>query len=401
MCNDKHDQNNENNSNKNEDQRKRRIPHVLSFGLLLLVIIIPIFYISTDGFKNFPLGQQAEESLDLASQTSEEKPVEESVTSPAYNQPASSEELSTSQDVSLSESSSEESALSESLDESLPSESIAEDSTSSESVAESSAEEAVQNPGTSYAQGSANTAPTVQNRQATGANHNEAAGIYAYSVPEVKEAMFDGQALDGDKKIAFLTFDDGISAHTGELLDILNQEGVPSTFFILGSTLTESNRESLERMYNEGHALALHSYNHIYENLYPGRSGNVDEVIYQYDLSLSALQAILGDSISTAVWRYPGGHMSWYNLGPSDDALYARGVNWIDWNAFNGDASGNPPQTVQEQVDTVFDGWNAYGQPSAIVVLMHDTTEKELTRQALPAIIQSLREEGFSFGILE
>ena len=154
-------------------------------------------------------------------------------------------------------------------------------------------------------------------------------------------------------------------------------------------------------MYNEGHAIALHSYNHRYESLYPGRSANPNEIVYQYDLGISALKSVLGDSFSTAVWRYPGGHMSWSNMGPADDALYNRGVHWIDWNSFNADAEANPPTTVQGQVDSVFDGWKAYGYPSAIVVLMHDTPDKKLTRQALPTIIQSLRAEGFSFGIME
>lgn len=396
-------------------QRKNSLGNVLSVSLLLLVFILPIFYIATDGFTSFPLGEDSRDSVSIASGDQEERPVAESVHAlpPMESEIETSEEspseeiseasessdlniiVSVSEDVSQIESSVVENSIEESsMEESTPPEEVP---ASEEPVPETS----VEPPAGAYAQGSADTSPTVQSRQGAGANHNTAAGIYAYSVAEVKEAMFGGQALDGDKKIAFLTFDDGISSSTDELLDILNREGVPATFFLLGTTIGEGNRPELERMYNEGHAIALHSYNHRYESLYPGRSANPNEIVYQYDLGISALKSVLGDSFSTAVWRYPGGHMSWSNMGPADDALYNRGVHWIDWNSFNADAEANPPTTVQGQVDSVFDGWKAYGYPSAIVVLMHDTPDKKLTRQALPTIIQSLRAEGFSFGIME
>ena len=55
-----------------------------------------------------------------------------------------------------------------------------------------------------------------------------------------------------DTKRAFLTFDDGPSPVTSKILDILKQENVKATFFILGSNV-DSRKDVVKRMYEEGH----------------------------------------------------------------------------------------------------------------------------------------------------
>lgn len=249
----------------------------------------------------------------------------------------------------------------------------------------------------------ANTGDVVQNAQGKGTNHNQAASVYAYTIMAVKEAMYEGKPLAGDKKIAFLTFDDGPSSEsTGELLDILAKEGVPATFFLVGKTMSEKTLPFLKRMMDEGHGLALHSFSHDYSYLYPGRSANKDHILEEYDKCHDLLKSLLGQDVQVNVWRYPGGHMSWKNLDGADKALADRGVHWIDWNSTNGDASGkNGPKTPQAQADKVIEGWTAYGKPNCITVLMHDTPNKEVTRQSIPLIVETLRKEGFSFGIIE
>ena len=252
-----------------------------------------------------------------------------------------------------------------------------------------------------YAQAGANTGDYIQSKQGTGKNHNTASSIYAYPIEEVQSAMYGDSDLDGEQKIAFLTIDDGICSTSGELLDILAKEGVPATFFIIGSSIHEENADILYRMMAEGHALGLHSFNHRYNELYPNRQADPKEIIRQFRESDQAYKAILGSDFQSRIWRYPGGHMSWNNISSGDEALAAEGVHWIDWNAINNDAEPNAPQTVQGQVDEVIKGWTAYGCPNAMVILMHDGEQKQLTREALPAIINELRNRGFSFGILE
>ena len=68
--------------------------------------------------------------------------------------------------------------------------------------------------------------------------------------------------LDYSTKKLFLTFDDGINpVYTPLLLDLLNENNIKATFFILASTV-ESNPEILQRMQKDGHLIGFHSFNH-------------------------------------------------------------------------------------------------------------------------------------------
>lgn len=281
---------------------------------------------------------------------------------------------------------------------------------SSEPASEPSSEEASAessdvdvSPAEGSRQGKADTGDFVQKAGGKGENHNEAAGVYAYSVQAIKEAMFEGKPLAGDHKIAFLTFDDGPSSEsTGELLDILAKEGVPATFFLCGKSMSPKTKTAMERMMAEGHALAFHSFSHDYGYLYPGKSGNTKHIMEEYEKCQATLNEVMGRKIDVKVWRYPGGHMSWKNLEGADKALAQKGVHWIDWNAVNGDARfKGAPANPKAQVEELIKGWEAYGKPNCMTVLMHDTPVKEVTRQSIPLIVETLRKEGFSFGIME
>jgi len=67
--------------------------------------------------------------------------------------------------------------------------------------------------------------------------------------------------IDPDKPLLALTFDDGPSAHTDRLIDILNQYGGRATFFVTGSRI--GNRtNTIKRMVKDGHEVANHSWSH-------------------------------------------------------------------------------------------------------------------------------------------
>lgn len=287
----------------------------------------------------------------------------------------------------------------------LSSEEVVTQSESDDSAANVAGQESLpeNSPFSGSIQLNANTNGLIQDAKGKGKNHNQAANVYAYNVPDVKAAMYDGKKL-AEGKIAFLTYDDGVSSEsTPLLLDELNRLGVPATFFMLGKTFTEEHKPILQRMMKEGHALAYHSFNHDYSDLYPGRHADTDEILKQFKGCRDALTPLIGPDFVSNVWRYPGGHMSWKELDAADKALENEGVHWIDWNSLNSDAAGkgNMPTTTQGQVDEVLDSWRSFGSPDVICVLMHDTPAKELTRNSAEAIVNALRNEGFSFGILE
>lgn len=235
-------------------------------------------------------------------------------------------------------------------------------------------------------------------------NHIGSAEEYAYSTKEIRSYITGKKQYTGKDKLVFLTFDDGANQKISPIvLDTLKNEGVHGTFFIVGGTVGEKNRNVLEREINEGHGIAIHSFTHNYKILYPGRRASGAKVTEEYKRTLDEMQAIWGKQFNTKVFRYPGGHMSWKNMDESDNALAAYGVEWIDWNALCGD--GEPkkvrPTTAQGMYDFTIRTTKQNKNQDVIVVLMHDAENKRLTAEALPKIIKYFKDNGYKFGILK
>ncbi len=71
-----------------------------------------------------------------------------------------------------------------------------------------------------------------------------------------------------NEKVAYLTFDDGPSQTvTPQILDLLKQENIKATFFVLGMRV-KANPDLVKREYEEGHYIANHGYSHDYASIY-------------------------------------------------------------------------------------------------------------------------------------
>lgn len=233
---------------------------------------------------------------------------------------------------------------------------------------------------------------------------------YEYSVKEIRD-LSENSNYKG-KKIAFLTFDDGPNHEiTPGVLDVLKSKGVHATFFMVGKSIGPDTADIIHRVVDEGHAIATHSFSHDYDYLYPDRNPNPDAVLEEYHKTMKELKAVLGNDFKTRVFRYPGGHLSWNDEGLklSDKALLDEGVIWIDWNSMNGDAqmesSDNPnevirPTNVEEAVHNFDKSLIFTSNPDIAVILMHDASDKHLTLEALPKLIDHLIELGYEFGTL-
>lgn len=200
--------------------------------------------------------------------------------------------------------------------------------------------------------------------------------------------------------MVFLTFDDGPNGTRSlEVLDMLKASGVKATFFVVGWRVAE-NVAVLQREVAEGHRIALHSWSHNYEKLYPGRSGDTSRILWEYDETMTVIRAALGPEYTTTAWRYPGGHGSWTGLADADAALRERGVTWLDWNAMTGDAEPleRRPTTVEGMVEMA-ELPIAAGTP-VVLMLAHDAETMALTVEAMPAIIAAYAEAGYSFGTI-
>ena len=195
-----------------------------------------------------------------------------------------------------------------------------------------------------------------------------------------------------DTKRVFLTFDDGPSKTvTPLILDLLKQENIKATFFLLGSRV-ELNPDIVKREYDEGHYIANHGYSHNYTNIYQTPQSVVDE----FNATEAAIKNALGNQeYNSYLFRFPGGMPGGKHAQLKAEAaqiLEQNGVAHLDWNALTSDAAGakTSEEMLQNAISTI-------GEKNSVVILMHDAGDKILTYEMLPNLISYLREKGYEF----
>ena len=223
---------------------------------------------------------------------------------------------------------------------------------------------------------------------------------YSYDASVVAEKLKKYDYSNNGEKIVFLTFDDGTSTtNTPKVLDILKKEGVKATFFITGQNVEyggEKARDLIKQEFNEGHAIANHSYTHDVKKLYPNRVLDIDAFKADFEKNDKMLKEVLGKYFSTRVIRCPGGYGSWKGMEPLDEYLDENKMISIDWTSLNADAEGkkkNAKELANYAIKT------SEGK-EMVVLLMHDTYGKEETVKALPAIIKYFKDNGYEFRTL-
>lgn len=185
------------------------------------------------------------------------------------------------------------------------------------------------------------------------------------------------------KHKVYLTFDDGPSKRTEEILDILDEYGVKATFFVVGKD-GEHVEERLQMIYERGHTIGMHSYSHDYADIYDSieafRADFLKSKKYIYDAT----------GIETKYFRFPGGSSN--KLGKMDmneviAFLQEQGVEYYDWNVSSGDGGGTllPMEVI---VDNCTKNILKY---DTSIILMHDSAVKTTTVEALPHIIEAIQ----------
>ena len=194
-------------------------------------------------------------------------------------------------------------------------------------------------------------------------------------------ASLTGTVPKDGKHHVYLTFDDGPSVQTGKVLDILKQYKVKATFFVVGREDAKSIA-LYQRIVDEGHTLAMHSYSHDYAKLYVSLDS------FQEDLH--RLQNLLFDK--TGVWckyyRFPGGSSntaSKVSMKDLEAYLDREGIAYFDWNVYGGD--GISAEVIVKNVTANVDKYKES------VILLHDAADKRATVSALPGIIEYLQSQ--------
>jgi len=191
------------------------------------------------------------------------------------------------------------------------------------------------------------------------------------------------------QKIAYLTFDDGPSPETTpRILKILQDEGVKATFFVVGRQVARYPN-LLKAEYEQGEGIGNHSYSHDYRLLYRSPEAFLAEIKQTEELMFKTIE------IRPKIVRAPGGtqghfHVDYYN------ALDAANYLIYDWNVSSGDADASlvPADQLVQNIKNQVPG------KDRIIILMHDAGAKVTTVDALPQIIQYLKEQGYSFGVI-
>ncbi|MBR7070979.1 MAG: polysaccharide deacetylase family protein [Clostridia bacterium] len=197
----------------------------------------------------------------------------------------------------------------------------------------------------------------------------------------------------GSNRICYLTFDDGPSENTLQILDILARYQVKATFFVINT----DKIGYVQRIAAEGHTVGLHSASHNYAAIY----ASDENFLWDLQKISGIVEELTG--IQSRVMRFPGGGSNVTSkkycagiMSRLTAEVEARGYTYFDWNVSSGDATG-VNYTPQQLCQNVLNG--AKGK-SSICVLMHDAAAKRNTVQALPLIIEGLAAQGFSFAAL-
>ncbi len=206
---------------------------------------------------------------------------------------------------------------------------------------------------------------------------------------EEKKEVVSSSAIqaEDDVKRVYLTFDDGPSKQTKRVLDILKEKDVKATFFCIGRD-DEYSKGIYKRIVKEGHTLGMHSYSHIYQDIYGSLDGFKKDFHKISDFMYETTK------VRPSIYRFPGGSSN--SVVPFSIEEYAaflqeQGVVYQDWNVIA--ANGTTDNvTKEEMIRSVMDGVARY---DTSIVLMYDSVDKKMTADSLGDIIDQLKAAGY------
>ena len=224
---------------------------------------------------------------------------------------------------------------------------------------------------------------------------------FAQTTPAVAAAEAGQEAVPTQlEKWVCLTFDDGPSKTTPDVLTALNAAGVHATFFVVATDYNEKYLPLLTEAVAAGHQIALHSASHEYSDIY--RSSEA----YWADIALLKERiAPYVDAESICYLRFPGGSTNTVSRRYGGKGLMKqlkreveqKGWHWVDWNVCAEDAVGGHPSA-----DTIYRNVvRETGEQKNCIVLMHDSATTRTTAEALPDIIRWYADNGYTFLTVE
>ncbi|WP_192930274.1 polysaccharide deacetylase family protein [Alkaliphilus pronyensis] len=198
---------------------------------------------------------------------------------------------------------------------------------------------------------------------------------------------------NGGKKV-FLTFDDGPTKITTEILEILKENQVNASFFVIGKLLIKNTDIAL-KAYEEGNMILPHTYTHDY-SIY-----STLETFYEDFYAIEKLYEEVMGFKAPPILRFPGGssNHSSFDYGGREfmplltEDIKKKGYYYIDWNVNSGDTGidFNDGEKMLENIKKASEG------KDFIVILFHDTEKNKEMVSILPQVIEYYRDNGYTF----
>ena len=202
---------------------------------------------------------------------------------------------------------------------------------------------------------------------------------------------YDGYYIDkkhGDNdpdKIVYLTFDAGYeNGNIEKILDVLKEENVPGTFFILGNLL-KKNKDLVSRMISDGHTVANHTMHH--HNMVAMSSKA------EFASELTALEKLYKETTGCEISKYfrpPEGSFS------EDTLRYAKelGYKTIFWSIAYADWDNERQPTAGFAKEKILGNLH-----NGAVILLHPTSSTNAS--IMKELITEIRAQGYRFGTME
>ena len=180
----------------------------------------------------------------------------------------------------------------------------------------------------------------------------------------------DNAYSKGDTRKVYLTFDCVPGENTAAILDTLAKYNTKATFFVVGDASGE-NAQIYQRIVNEGHTIAMHSFSNSYSDVYKSKDAFINDLKQISDYISKTT------GVTPKYYRFPGGSMNRISNVNMDELV----------KVLNSDKITSADYTADDVVNNVISGVQNY---KTSVVLLHDDSNKSTTAEAIEPLIEAL-----------
>ena len=193
-----------------------------------------------------------------------------------------------------------------------------------------------------------------------------------------------GHGDECEEKVIYLTFDVGYeNGNVSKILDIMKEEGVVGSFFVLGNVI-DRNPDLVLRMANEGHIVCNHTLNH------PNLVGKSEETFENEVLGLENKYKELTGKEMAKFFRPPEGTFDREMLNRAQELGYRT----VFWSFAYADWDNNKQMSEDEALKKILDNIH-----NGEIMLLHPTGETNA--KIMRTLIRTLKEQGYSFATLD